>query len=60
MQSITVVKRDKVHQVLGYIYGRIFVLFESKSENECDDFADNYAIKNNMYYSRSEETYYLK
>ena len=60
MQSIATVKRDKVYQVLGYGCGRILVLYESKSEDECDDFADDYVIANNMYYLRTESAYYKK
>lgn len=60
MQSIAVVKTQGLYQVLGYNEGAISVLFESKSEGKCDDFADNYAIANGMYYSHSEKAYFLK
>lgn len=59
--SITVVKENKIYKVFAYnSNGNISILFENKSENKADDFADNYAIENDMYYSREENAYYKK
>lgn len=57
--SITVVKENKIYKVFAYnSNGKISILFENKSEDKADDFADNYAIENDMYYSREENVYY--
>ena len=61
IKSIIVDKENGVYKVFACDENlNISVLFENKSENKADDFVDNYAIENNMYYSREEKAYYRR
>ena len=61
IKSIAVDKENGVYKVFACDENlNMSVLFENNSENKADDFADNYAIENNMYYSREEKVYYRK
>ena len=61
IKSIVVIKdyATSMWKVYGHTYdSKVVELFVHKSQSKCDDWADSYAEKNNMYYSRSEGAYY--
>ena len=60
MQSIYTCKENLNYVVYGYDHGAITPLFSHTSEEKCDDWADNYAITQDMYYSRTESAYFKK
>jgi len=57
--SIAVIPEEGTYKVFGY-NGNIQILYQSRSQDECDEWADEYARTHNMYYDREQEAYYMK
>lgn len=51
---------SNLYKVYGYnkTVRMVITLFADKSQDKCDDWADDFAIKNNMYYDELQNTYY--
>ena len=59
LRSIVVIKDYATNMWKVYGYGQtVTELFSHKSQNKCDDFADDFALKNKMYYDRTQRAYY--